>query len=347
MKTILCTVYNSLYLDKGLVLYDSLKNCCSDFSLYVLCMDDKCYEVLSDINADYMIPIRLRDFEDDELLKVKSTRSFGEYCWTCTPSIILYIIEKYKEPICTYIDADMYFYKDPQILIDEMISAGKSVMIIPHRFTKVNKELEVNGIYCVEFNTFVHQDDSMEVLKKWRVDCLECCTSENDGFHYGDQKYMDSWPESYECVYVCPNLGAGVAPWNIQSYKLIDDNNGDIKLISRKTKIIVDLVFYHFQHIVFISESLVNINIYANKIYIEKQLVNLLYKDYLKRIRKRKEFLKRQYNIKDYMKNHITDTIISKPSLFCRIKRFSFFKLIKKLFFLYNKDNDIISIPVE
>ena len=70
MKTTLCTLYNSLYLDKGLVLYDSLKECCADFILYVLCMDEKCYDVLSEINADDMIPIKLDDFEDEELLKI-------------------------------------------------------------------------------------------------------------------------------------------------------------------------------------------------------------------------------------------------------------------------------------
>ena len=52
MTTVLCTLYNSLYLDKGLVLYDSLKACAKDFELYLLCMDDKTYDVLSDINED-------------------------------------------------------------------------------------------------------------------------------------------------------------------------------------------------------------------------------------------------------------------------------------------------------
>ena len=61
MKTILCTLYNTLYLDKGLVLYDSLRECAKDFKLYVLCMDDKCYEVLAGLNQEYHIPVRLSD----------------------------------------------------------------------------------------------------------------------------------------------------------------------------------------------------------------------------------------------------------------------------------------------
>ena len=109
MTTVLCTLYNSLYLDKGLVLYDSLCECAKDFKLYVLCMDDKCYEVLTDLHQEHHIPIRLSDFErgDDSLLKAKANRSAGEYCWTCSSSFIRYILNKYNEPICTYIDSDI------------------------------------------------------------------------------------------------------------------------------------------------------------------------------------------------------------------------------------------------
>ena len=46
---IFCTLFDSNYLDKGLVLLDSLKRLNIDFKLYVLAMNDKCYEVLSDV----------------------------------------------------------------------------------------------------------------------------------------------------------------------------------------------------------------------------------------------------------------------------------------------------------
>ena len=76
MTTVLCTLYNSLYLDKGLVLYDSLCGCAKDFKLYVLCMDDKCYEVLTDLKQEHHIPVRLTDFEagDTALLAAKGNR---------------------------------------------------------------------------------------------------------------------------------------------------------------------------------------------------------------------------------------------------------------------------------
>ena len=217
MRTVLCTLYNSLYLDKGLVLYDSLCNCAKDFKLYVLCMDDKCYDVLKELNQEYHIPIRLSDFEngDSALLEAKSNRKFGEYCWTCSSSLIRYILLHYSEDCCTYIDADMFFYQDPEILIDEMRDNGKTVMITPHRFTPDKMNLLIGGKYCVEFNTFLNEKNSLEVLEKWRSQCLECCTSVFDGVHFGDQKYLDTWLEDYpEVVHECQNSGAGIAPGN-------------------------------------------------------------------------------------------------------------------------------------
>jgi hypothetical protein len=311
-------------------------------------MDDNCYEVLSDINKVNMIPIRLKDFEDEELLNIKSTRSFGEYCWTCTPSLIIYIIEKYQELACTYIDADMYFYHNPQILIDDMITAGKSVLIVPHRFTKINESYLINGIYCVEFNTFLNNPDSLEVLRGWRKDCLDCCTANNDGVHFGDQKYLESWPNKYDCVYVCPHLGAGVAPWNIQSYKLFDTNKNNIKLCFRQTGMVVELIFYHFQNITYLSEDKVNIHVYNDKNYVQHKLVNFIYRQYINKIHLKSKELEIKYGIKNLISSHPAFKQSKRPSIsfLQRLKNISLNKIVHKLFYLYNRKHDIMNIVI-
>ena len=301
--TVLCTLFNHYYLDKGLVLYDSLKRVSKSFRLYILCMDDRCYEILSDMKCMEIVPVKLSDFEDDDLRGARSNRSFGEYCWTCSSSFIYYILEHYKEPICTYIDADTYFYQDPEILIDEMRKSGKSVLITPHRFSPENQYLEINGKYCVEFNTFVNNTDGLSVLKKWKQDCLDCCTSVNDGVHFGDQKYMDTWPTDYpDIVHVCQNPGAGTAPWNIELYKLA--NNERHEVCYKTNNAIVPIVFHHFQHVTYINRHEIKVGIPCNRNTVDYNLIDSLYINYLGKIEQKKVFLEDSYNVNYIMKEH-------------------------------------------
>src|SRR4051812_18081280 len=89
MKLNFCTLFNSSYLSRGVVMYESLQKYCSDFHLYVFAFDEVSCNYLRSKNFPSMTVISLREFEDAELLRVKPTRSAGEYCWTCTSSTIL------------------------------------------------------------------------------------------------------------------------------------------------------------------------------------------------------------------------------------------------------------------
>ena len=59
-----CTLFDSNYLDKGLVLYDSMKTVMEEFKLYVLAMDDKCCDILKQLNLSNTVVISLQEFED-------------------------------------------------------------------------------------------------------------------------------------------------------------------------------------------------------------------------------------------------------------------------------------------
>lgn len=110
-----CTLFDRNYLYKGLVLYKSLIRHCPLFHLYVLCFDDTTYDVLQKLDLPQMTLISMGEFEDAELLKAKQDRSIGEYCWTCTSSLILYILNEYPEnQRLTYLDADLMFFSNPK-----------------------------------------------------------------------------------------------------------------------------------------------------------------------------------------------------------------------------------------
>ena len=92
-----CTLFDSNYLDKGLVLQESLEKVIPDYKLYILAMDKQCESILKQLQLNHVVVISQEEFEDEELREIRKERSRAEYCWTCSASLIDYIFETYKE----------------------------------------------------------------------------------------------------------------------------------------------------------------------------------------------------------------------------------------------------------
>lgn len=224
-------------------MYRSLENTCGNFHLYILAFDDLAAEVLGKMKLAHVTVITLEEFEDEELKRVKQTRTRREYCWTCSSSLILYTIEYFKLDACTYIDADLFFFDDPWILLNEL--GNDSVLITEHRYDPDNSKAYKLGKYCVQFNTFKNNEYGLKALRWWRDRCLEWCYAIPEDGKFGDQKYLDDWPERFKGVHELSNLGGGVAPWNVSQYEFFS-RNGKIfgKILNSEKEF--PLVFYHF-----------------------------------------------------------------------------------------------------
>lgn len=253
-----CTLFDSNYLSRGLLMYESLRRHCSKFHLYVFAFDDACYEYLLKYeNHSDLTIIPLSDFEDEDLLRIKPTRDSREYCWTCTSSTILYCIETFNLTNCTYIDADVYFYSDPTVLIEEM--GENSVLITAHRYTPEYDQSEEKGKFCVQFVAFKNDERGMKVLRYWRNACIEWCYARAEDGKCGDQKYLDAWSNRFEGIHELQHLGGGVAPWNIQQYSFVDTTSSGIVCRERQTGNIFNLVFYHFHGTTFYTNNIVRL----------------------------------------------------------------------------------------
>lgn len=318
---IFSTLFNSGYLDKGLALLQSLHETAEEFRIYVVAFDDECYKILSQLFDENLKVISLLEFETEELLQAKRNRTSQEYCWTCSCHTIRYVLETYKEEQCTYIDADMYFYHDPQVLFDEIDNSGCDVSIIEHGFI-LNKEnmryIATSGKYCVEFNTFYATENGMKILNWWCDRCVECCTAKADGVHFGDQKYLDDWLERFEGVHVIQNPGAGVAPWNLARYSYLGKVGNDIMLKEKQTGRIFPIVFYHYQQIKYYSDREVDIGVYMYPHKVSLILRNVIYQDYFKSIREYRKLLKEE------MEFDINEKIVYAKNL-------SYFQLIEEI----------------
>lgn len=294
----LCTLFDSNYLDKGLTLYYSLEDVCSNFILYIFAFDSVTCKVLGEMCLDKVEIIGLEQYETQELLEIKKTRSRGEYCWTCTPVIIEYVLDHYGVDCCTYIDADLFFYQSPQVLLEEFYKSGKSVGLVEHRFphTKNGKKRELrNGKYCVQFNTFVNDEKGRKLLKMWRLQCLQECSLERGG----DQMYLTDWGNRYDQVYEYQNIGGGVAPWNLANYRIKGkDRNLCVRYKSRE----YGMVFYHFQNIQYSDDGKVKINVAAvpDGGLIPRRSIRKIYYPYLYQIEMARDELREKYRLDIY-----------------------------------------------
>ena len=252
---IFCTLFDSNYLSRGLSLYQSLLDVGEDFLLYVFAFDNKCYDILTKLDLQKMKVIKLKEFETPALLSVKDSRTPVEYCWTSTAHTIRHVLDHYDVDRCTYLDADLYFYNKPSIIINEFLESKSSVLITEHRYTPKYENTERVGYYNVQFLTFKKNPDSLKVLQWWQDRCIEWCHNYYEDGKMGDQKYLDDWPERFEgIIHVLEYEGGGVAPWNVQQYNILRKNSEIIieNLLSKKE---FKLVFYHFHGLRFYDEG--------------------------------------------------------------------------------------------
>lgn len=269
-----CTLFNRNYLSRGLALYESLRRHVDDFRLFVFAFDDDTAEVLDALDLPKLVTIPLTDFEDGELLRVKGSRSPVEYCWTSTSSTILYVLEQYDSPLCTYVDADVYFFADPSPLLQEL--SDDSVLLTEHRYTPRYDRSRESGTYCVQFTAFRNDERGLRALRWWRDSCIEWCYARHEDGKFGDQKYLDDWLDRFEGVHVLEHPGGGLAPWNVQQYDIYE-RDGSVWCRSRKSGGEFPVVFYHFHALRFLTPARVDFWAYR----LDEDDIHLLYRPYV------------------------------------------------------------------
>ncbi len=225
-----CTLFDRNYLERGLILYQSIRQRDAECRFFVLAMDD---ETFSAIEA-----LAMQVFHIDSLVQMgdlKKNHTWQELCWLAASQFMEWIRIPDNAQL-TYLDADMMFFSDPQIIFDEI--GDNSIGIIPHRFTPQNRaRLEKNGRFNVSWVTAKNNAIGRECISLWAKQCRDWCYNRHENGKFGDQKYLNEWPELYN-GHVCEisNPGAGLAPWNLPNYRIGSGPTVDGKPV----------IFYHF-----------------------------------------------------------------------------------------------------
>lgn len=271
-----CTFFDSGYLTRGVALYESLADHDDDFHLYIVAFDEDCARILTSLSLEHATVIPLADIEAPDLLAAKPSRTWTEYCWTCTPSVVRYAIDTFELDHCTYLDADMCFWASPALLLNEF--EGHSVGLTEHRYTPKYENSKRSGVYCVQFVPFRNDTDGNEALDWWRAACIEWCYNRREDGKFGDQMYMNDWLDRFSGVTVIENIGGAIAPWNVQQYDIFE-RDGQLMCRLKKTGEEAPLVFFHF-HMLRIGADKVDLG----KHRVEDSVVELLYAPYMRRL---------------------------------------------------------------
>tara|TARA_Y100000389_G_C17468844_1_gene528318 strand:- start:3223 stop:4158 length:936 start_codon:yes stop_codon:yes gene_type:complete len=255
------TLFNNIFLPQGLALHFSMERHMRNYNLWVLCVDDDTYNVLEKLSLPNTRLLKLSNLETKELLLVKSERSVAEYCWTLSSFAPRYVFEADKSiERVTYLDADLWFIKNPKLIFDEFDKSGKQVLITEHAYAPEYDQSEKFGKFCVQFLTFT-RNGGEKVRKCWESQCLEWCFSRVEDGKFGDQKYLDDWPERFNSlVHVLNNKGSALAPWNASRYAYSG------------------AIFYHFHGLKIVSKEKLQIGSYS----LSTSLIQNVYQPYSK-----------------------------------------------------------------
>lgn len=237
---IYCLYFDSSYLPRALVTVASLRKFSAD-RVYCLCFDDATYEAVAGWQLADVHPVALScvEFFEPRLSRAKQDRTRVEYIFTLTPALPSYLFATVEGVThVTYLDADLWFLSSPEKILRDACKAD--VAILPHRFTDRLKHLEQFGLYNVSWITFSATQVGRKCLAWYLESCLAWCKDRIEGDKFADQKYLESFSRLCDKLCIISDIGAGVAPWNVEQYCL-SEMMGSVLVDD------VPLVFFHAQ----------------------------------------------------------------------------------------------------
>lgn len=271
MKINAATICDKNYLVRALALYNSIIKNIPDSIFWFLCADEDSKHILQSFNLPNTVIINFDDLNDPELLEAKNNRSFAEFIFTSKPALINHILNKISDgDVLIYDDADLFYFSSPEKILNIMKNDKYSIGIVPHKFPKDKEYMnERVGRYNAGLLYLIADQNSRLCVSEWRKQCIDWCYLKYEKDRFGDQLYMNKWPEKYQGVYEIKDKGVNLGSWSIY----------DFKITKKDGRFFVDndpLICYHFHRIKFYLESRI---VEPLPIYVYNKE---LYKDYAK-----------------------------------------------------------------
>lgn len=253
------TLFDSLFLPQGLALHMSMERHMKQYTLWILCVDDASFLILSKLKLKNVKLLHLDKFETKELKKIRLERTNVEYLWTLTPFAPRFVIEtKPSISRITYIDADLCFYNNPAPIFNELKVSKKNILITEHAFDPEYDQSATSGRFCVQFIIFEGKK-GRDVRQWWEKRCVDWCYNRFEEGKFGDQKYLEIWPSLFpNSVHILENKSFALGPWNAKRFPYSE------------------CIFYHFHGLRITGRN----TLFIGNYYLPKPVIDHIYKPY-------------------------------------------------------------------
>jgi len=277
------TVVSYKYVYKFLAMQESLEKHCKNYHLFALCSDSTAHRILTKLPIKNITLLSVSDLESDELLHARRNRNYHEYCWTLKPYLLEHIMNAFRDTqYFAHLDSDLFFFSEPKQIIREAPSA--SLFLTDHNNSdRFLSSYETSGRFNTGFVGSKNDPEAYSAVLWWKRKCLEKCpivANVAEGV-YGDQKYVERWPQLFNNVHRVVTKGANVAQWNIEGFT-VNERGGNI-FVNEDA-----LIFYHFSGLSILDRNEYSLSTFFR---IEENALKYIYLPYINNLAKQIDFV--------------------------------------------------------
>lgn len=271
--TSFCTYFDRNYLPQGLALYRSLTREQPGAELWVLCLDEETQSILVRLELERAHTVTVDDLVrlDPRLVQAKGDRSLLEFYYACTPQVVRYVAEQREGEAVAYVDADVLFFGDPSGICRD--SPGAEILLMEHR-SGDSKALSERGRFNLCFVHLEPTDNARRALRWWCDATIESTAMNSET--WGDQKYLDRFPEMFHSVGVLRSPATTLAPWNVYQHEFSLDKTGRVHVDGEP------LIAYHFARMLIAGPHLFTP---ARREWLPGSVLEWIYRPYMREIR--------------------------------------------------------------
>lgn len=245
MKINVVTLFDKNYAMRAIAFYDALVKL-GQYKFWFLCLDNETKKMMRNLKLPNVVFMTMEELDDQELLNTENNRSRAEFIFTSKSAWIYHVINNITEgEAIIFDDCDLFYFSSPDELLLNMEKNHCSIGIVPHRFPKSKEYMnEKVGKFNAGLLYLISDKNSKLCISEWRKQCIDWCYLKYEKDRFGDQLYMNKWPEKYHGVYEIKDKGVNLGSWSIYDFKITQKNK--VFYIDENR-----LICYHFHRIKF------------------------------------------------------------------------------------------------